>query len=647
MQPASHQPSALVVRSKTSKTAEFNLSLKPGNENEITTFVKMKEAASGSSDGRVRRAEDLGLAIAEHDLGPTNIDPWFDEGARDSRLEKLGTLLAKTIQDQIEVDTPIIHLTAYVLLTRFGQSCEDIYRILHIQEPADTILELVKATDLPLNETMFTLLEAEKESMQGSSPNTRAIKWIKKIIADAPVLLRMYRRSRTEFEAYAMWHRLEMSVAKIAQISRKPKEKIFRLIMKTLKLGDPPVFPFQRARYLSLLREYTPKDYAKEIERTTDEAPLHAAPWGATRDVLLITGLESFDEGDLVRYTTGLDDAVSPPTLGDIKQLKPVNQAKATKAAKAAKAAKMSKVTKTAKATKTVKTTPAFRSKVLSLGEVSRSKKKIGQASTLESVSAVQPRPAKSSQAPTRGLLEKVSKSAVLRKGVTPTKRTVLEKGASSSKKTTDSKDTGWLQAMAVWTRTENSTIDPGTAKMEDPVQQPEVSENSRARRRRRWAATFLPENSSDTKAKGGRKIEKGSYSGREPSFNEDNNQEPERRSLDADIPIIRVKSKNKFHTHVTKIESSEVHSLHAGKPIRKYVAEGEHPISAINTNSSEGQSLKPSLRFSMNKAPKKLSEPSASDLRQRDSPSIELAHGQKPPKGFMDLSRTVDGQGW
>ena len=448
-----YQPSVLSEKWRTSETAELALPPKPANEDDHVSFNMLKEASLASSDGYIPQAIDKGLVVAEHDLSPTNIDPWSD--TRDSRLKELATALAKVIQGQtagIARNTP---LTAYVLLTRFGQSCEDIHRILRIQEPADVILELAEATKLPLNETTLTLLKAEKESMQGSNPKTRATKWIKKIIAGAPALLRVYRRSsqvRTEFEVYAMWHRLEMSVPEIVHFSGKSRRDVFGLIRKTLKLGNPPFFPFQRTRYLSLLREYAPNDYAKELEHTRDEVSHSSAPWGATIDVLSMGGLDSFDEGDLVRYTTGEMDITPPHAFGGTKQPSDVNKvkapAKAVKAAKVARAGKASKtvkspqaakavkapktvkaskavkspkavqaakavkvpktvkasnivkVPKTVKSVKTEKTTPPVRTRDLSSGEASRCNTSIRRVSSLKNGSDVQHSPPKTSQAP-------------------------------------------------------------------------------------------------------------------------------------------------------------------------------------------------------------------------------------------------------
>lgn len=488
---ASQQPRVIQARSKPSSQAESSLSIQPASDTNFTPFVDIEHTVPGSSNGRVQRVRDLGSVVAMHDLGPTNIDPWLGEDFRDSRLEKLATAIAKVIQGQIEGVSPVSHTTAYVLLTRFGQSCEDIYRILHIQEPAEAILNLVEATHLPLSETMSKLLEAEKESLQASSPNRRATKWVKKIIADAPVLLRMYRRSpqtRMEFEVYAMWHRLEMSVAEIAQVSQQPRGKISQFIRKTLKLGNPSVFPFQRARYLSFLREYAPEDYAKELERTPDEVSLPSAPWGATRDVILTTGLESFDEGDVVRYTVGQDDAMSSPAFGGTKQSRPLEIAKSGRAVKAAKTAKISKTSKVPKTVKAAmaKTTPASQSKVLSLGEASRFRKKMGQVFLLESGSTVQHHPAKPSQNPPRSFKGQVLKSAISRKGATPKKRTILEKDAGSSK-TMELGDLTSLQAITTRTRTEKSEIDADT--MKDRMPQPKACQSRLVGRRRQRAA--------------------------------------------------------------------------------------------------------------------------------------------------------------
>jgi len=120
---------------------------KPADEYVRASLDKIKEATQASSSGQNQRAQDEESTIAENDLGPTTIDPWSPEVIRDSQLEQLATALAKVIKGQtmgIMKDGPLV---AYVLFTRFRQSCEDIYRILRIQEPADAILELIEATD--------------------------------------------------------------------------------------------------------------------------------------------------------------------------------------------------------------------------------------------------------------------------------------------------------------------------------------------------------------------------------------------------------------------------------------------------------------------------------------------------------------------
>lgn len=427
MAPTRRQPSALAAGEKPDTTAALSLSPESAEITRVVSPGKPQETASGFLDDRIQPVPDLGLVVAGHDLGPTNIDPWLEEGARDARLEKLATALAKVVSSQVEGASPIIHVTAYLLLTRFGQSCEDIYRILHIQEPPDVVLNLATATGLPLSNATVALLEGEKESMQASNSRGRATKWVKKIIADAPVLLRMYRRSqqtRMEFEAYAMWHRLEMSVAEIAQVTKAPRRKICKLILKTLKLGNPPVFPFQQARYLGLLREYAPNSYAKELQRTTNKIPAPSDPWGTTRDVLLMTGLESFDEGDLVRYVTRVDGATSLPTLKGTKQLNLTGKAgmyaepKAPTAFTAAPAlggSKTSRLSKTKAAKKVTSTTTTT--------TMSRSKRKTRQVPLLENGINVQHRPAKSSQADVRSLRAKVPKSEGPKKRFAPKKR--------------------------------------------------------------------------------------------------------------------------------------------------------------------------------------------------------------------------------
>jgi hypothetical protein len=589
MQAASHQPSTLLARPRTSKTAELSLQPKLAHEDEWASFDKMEKAAPASSRGCVQSIRDQGVVLAEHDLGPTNIDPWWHDSWRDKYLRELAATIAKIIRGQTTGITRDTELTAYVLLTRFGQSCEDIHRILGIQEPANTILELVEATNLPLNVTVTTLLKSERESLKGSTPITRATKWIKKIIAGAPALLRMYRRSpqtRTEFEAYAMWHRLEMSVTEIAELSRKPKTEIFGLIRQTLKLGNPPFFPFQRARYLSLLREYAPKDYATEFERTTDEVSPPSAPWGATMDVLSTSGLDSFDEGDVVRYKKGLKVATSPHTFGGIKQLNFVDKAKASKgvkaseaikAAKTIKASKLAKAAKAVKAAKMAKTSPDRRSEAFSLARASRSTKKIRRISS-ESGPTGQYAAAKSPQDFTLCVKEKVPNSALPGKRATPVKKIALQKDSSSNKKKRDPGSSGWLQAMTVWTQTK-------------------VSESTGARRRRGRMAKSLTEKPSGSRAKASSHAGKMPYNGRKACLNEHKTAKTEGRSLDADIPI------------------------------RTYPSEGKYDRTTTRNNSSTGQSWDPNLR------------------PQQGPQHTELVQEQKPPKGFIDLSRAIEGQ--
>jgi hypothetical protein len=606
MQIGNHEPSAVLERSRTRKTAELSLQPKPVLD-EWASFAKMERAAAASSSGCVQSIPDQEAVLAEHDLGPTNIDPWRHDSWRDKYLKELAASLAKIIRGQITGITRDTDLTAYVLLTRFGQSCEDIHRILGIKEPANTILELVEATNLPLNDTVTTLLKSERESLEGSTPITRATKWIKKIIAGAPALLRMYRRSpqtRKGFEVYAMWHRLEMSVTEIAELSKKPKPEIFGLIRQTLKLGNPPFFPFQRARYLSLLREYAPKDYATEFERTTDEVSPPSAPWGATMDVLSTSGLDSFDEGEVVRYMKGLKDATSPHTFGGIKQLSYVDKAKAfkgvkapeaVKAAKTRKASKLAKAARAVKAAKMVKTSPDRRIEVSSLGKASRSTKKIRRIFS-ESSPTVRYASTKSPEALARVVKEKVPESAFPGKRAMPIKKIALQKDSSSNKKKTDPGSSGWLQVMTV--RTQN-----------------EVSESTGARRRRGRTAKSLTEKPRGSKAKASSQAGKISYNERMPCISGQETSKTKGRALYADIPI------------------------------RTYPSEGKHDRPTTRNNSSTRQSWDPNSRFSMERGQKSLPVTSDSDLCQQGPQHTELAQEQKPPKGFMDLSRAIDSQ--
>jgi hypothetical protein len=479
---------------------------KPAEEHVRASLDKIKEAAQTSSSGQNQRAQDEESTIAENDLGPTTIDPWSPEVIRDSQLEQLATALAKVIKNQtvgIIKDGPLV---AYVLFTRFRQSCEDIYRIVHIQEPADAILELIEATNLPINETMLTVLKSEKETMEGSNPERRATKWIKKMIAGAPVLLRMHRRSsqvRMEFNVYAMWHRLEMSVEEVAEEVRKPKKEIFGLIWKTLKLGNPPFFPSQRARYLNLLGEYAPTEYAKELERTTTEASSPSAPWGAIVDAPTMSGLDSLDDGDFVRYIAGTKGFSSPDVFGGVKRLQPAEKVKVPKAVKAVKASKTFDIRKTVSATKiakpskklkvaktaTAKASPTTRGKVLPPTEKSRSKTNKEQASPFENSSNPQHVSVKTSNAPTPRLKERPSGLAVPKKEISLKKEAASKKNVGLSKENIDSGDSSWLRAMNVWTQTESSRVDQEPVKRGYTAEPPKVSGKNGPRRMRRRAA--------------------------------------------------------------------------------------------------------------------------------------------------------------
>lgn len=511
-QTGGQQLSTLFERSIKNKTAELGLLTKPADEHVRGSLDKIKEAVQASSNGQNQCVKDEESTIAENDLGPTTIDPWSPEIIRDSQLEQLATALAKVIKGQTVGITKDGPLVAYVLFTRFRQSCEDIYRILRIQEPADAILELIEATNLPIDEAMLTVLKFEKDTMEGSNPEMRATKWIKKMIAGVPVLLRMHRRSsqvRLEFNVYAMWHRLEMSVEEISEEVRKPKKEIFGLIWKTLKLGNPPFFPSQRARYLSLLGEYAPTEYAKELERTTTEASPHSAPWGATVDVPTMSGLDALDDGDFVRYVAGTKDLSSPAVFGGVKRLKLAEKVKVPKAFKAVKTVKASKtldIRKTVSATKVakslkklkvtkavtvalkVKASPTIRSTALSPSEKSRSKKSKEQASSSENSSTPQHVLAKASNAPARGLKERPPRLAVPKKEISLKKRVTSKKNIGLNKENIDSGDSGSLQAVNVWTQTENSTVDQEPTKRGYIAEQPKASKKNRPRRMRRQA---------------------------------------------------------------------------------------------------------------------------------------------------------------
>jgi hypothetical protein len=300
---------------------------------------------------------------------------------------------------------------------------------------------------------------------------------------------------------------LEMSVEEVAEEVRKPRKEIFGLIWKTLKLGNPPFFPSQRARYLNLLGEYAPTEYAKELERTTTEASPPSAPWGAIVDAPTMSGLDSLDDGDFVRYIAGTKGFSSPDVFGGVKRLQPAEKVKVPKAVKAVKASKTFdirktvsatkmakpskklKVAKTATATLKMKASPTTRGKVLSPTEKSRSKTNKEQAPPFENSSTPQHVSVKTSNAPTPRLKERPSRLAVPKKEISLKKEAASKKNVGLSKENIDSGDSGWLRAMNVWTQTESSRAGQEPVKRDYTAEPPKVSGKNGPRRMRRRAA--------------------------------------------------------------------------------------------------------------------------------------------------------------
>ena len=390
--------------------------------------------------------------IAEPILGPINIDP--RSPTQERQLRVLAAALAQEIQASAAKMPQHSHLLAYFLFTRFGQDSHDIYRILRVRKPAHAILRVVETTGLPLHEEMLADLKAQETA--GDDLATRATKWIEETIKNEPRLRRMERRNRQEFQAYAMWHHLEMEVETIARYLDKPTKEIFEFIRKTLDNGKSPFLRFQKPRYLELLHEYKPKKYGEEFDRPPDKVFCSSAPGGATMDATAASGLESLDAGELGNATK-TPQAFKAARRVDLPRKLVIGRRSLPQGASIEAALMQERLQIVDVPSYTIKTTPRKPRRVLSRDKTSRTARSETQASPFEQALTTQRISGNMSKACSVGPKGSSPRSAGAEKEIDP------ENATSKKKNRSGPGDLDWLQGMTIWTPTESPAVGPDT----------------------------------------------------------------------------------------------------------------------------------------------------------------------------------------
>ena len=569
--------------------------------------------------------------IAEHDLGPTNIDPW--SSFRDDRLRDLATALAKVIRDNDSGMTEESHLAAYVLFTRFGQTTEDIVRILDIPKPTECILDLLKRTGLPFGEAMMTRLKKEmmtplkKETETGVWLEEQVTKWIQEMIKNSQARRRMARRRNQlhkELRAYAMWHHLQMKVEEIAQKRRLTKKEVSVLIRKSLTYGKP----YQRPRYLELLSEYAPGEYKKELERTRDEISGHSAPRWAATDVLSMSGLDPLDEGEF-------EEKADPP--------EPVQVSKKRRAPTT-----RGRLNKVKVAFKTTKATLTNRGKALSPSKRLRSRRSKIRACLSENRSVVRRVGAEKPQATTAGLAKSSHASSTLGNGFGLQTTFGPRKTATSTprKKKSDLGDSDWLQETTAWPLTDNPAANIDTVELWVPDEQPKISSNSRRRRRTRRAAARPSSAMSSDKT-----VPPSSETTR--VLREVGEAKPLTQTPSQTFRMDGVNGRGHVKQSLKNLEARRQNadpltqdlSSNDSVKIKWYTMGKKDAGNTHQTRTSAAQSVDPELRFSLNGAPRSSSGIPASGLQKQGKLRTEVSQEQKPPRGVVDLSATIEVQ--
>lgn len=131
--------------------------------------------------------------------------------------------------------------------------------------------------------------------------------------------------------------------------------------------------------------------------------------------------------------------------------------------------------------------------------------------------------------------------------------------------------------------------------------------EATMVRKGRRQAAKAAPEQLPSSRAKAVGETRKGSNDQWKSFSRGGSNLKTERRSLEPDTPVWKVRSESRFQIPEVDIEPSQGHSLDTDKPSTRQGVEGKPAT-------PEGQSLDPVARLSVNKA----SQPRTSNLRKK-----------------------------
>ena len=197
-------------------------------------------------------------AIATSDFGSVTVWKAIPRRAayRDLILSDLSRDLADALRESQPKDKlPLQDFKTYVLLTRFGQSYDDIRRLYRVAASPRELLLKFRRHRLPVEESLA-------EELLGHSGAhdllQQADRWLDELMRDRQG--RQVTRARTALRAYAMWHKQgSLTIAEIARVLNHPGQPQYAFELIKRALLNMMWLPKSHAKTRQLFERFEPK----------------------------------------------------------------------------------------------------------------------------------------------------------------------------------------------------------------------------------------------------------------------------------------------------------------------------------------------------------------------------------------------------
>ena len=267
------------------------------------------------------------VSIAASDLGLVTVSKLAPqhEAWRDVTLSDLSSDLAEALRENQPRDQlPLQDFKIYVLLTRFGQSFDDIRRIFRVAVSPTELFLNFRRHNLPVEQTLVEKLVGPLATLD---PIHQADRWLDGLLRDRPIA--RVKRARLALRAYALWHKQgSLTIAEIANFFDRPGQSqyVFELIKRALL--NMTWLPKSQAKTRQLFERFEPERAEVLLAKMQFAPSPTLGAWGQGSDVvgppLILEREESEAGSDTGTPGTVPDQEIATPSPQAHRDVRPI-----------------------------------------------------------------------------------------------------------------------------------------------------------------------------------------------------------------------------------------------------------------------------------------------------------------------------------